>query len=363
MFHRQKTRTVHIGKAVIGGGKPVLVQSMTNTPTRDVARTVRQIHELEDVGCEIVRVGVPDLLAARALGQIKKKISIPLVADIHFDYRLALEAISQGVDKLRINPGNIGSRDRVEQVVMAAKKAKVPIRIGVNAGSLAAVHKRSSSGDIVKDRAKKLVGAALEHIAILESFSFFDIAVSLKASDVATTVAAYRLLAAQKKYPLHLGITEAGSLLRGTVKSSVGLGILLFEGLGDTIRVSLTANPVEEIKVAYHILQSLGLRSTGVEVISCPTCSRCEVDLIGIVNELEDQLSRINLKTSSLLARPVKIAVMGCAVNGPGEAKEADIGIAGAKKTGILFKKGIVAGTIPSKQWVSTLIKYIKTRR
>ncbi len=362
MFHRSKTRTIRIGNLTIGGGKPVAVQSMTNTPTRDVRATVRQIRQLEDAGCEIVRVGVPDMESARALGKIKNKISIPLVADIHFDHRLALEAISQGVDKLRINPGNIGSRDRVEQVVVAAKKAKVPIRIGVNAGSLAAVHTRSSAEDSVAFRAKKLVASALEHIAILESFSFFDIIVSLKASDVATTVAAYRLLSAKKNYPLHLGITEAGSLMRGTVKSSVGLGILLFDGLGDTIRVSLTADPVEEVKVAYQILQSLGLRSTGVEVISCPTCSRCEVDLIGIVNELEGQLVRINRKTTALSSRPVKIAVMGCAVNGPGEAKEADIGIAGAKKTGILFKKGVAAGTVPPDQWVSTLINFIKKK-
>lgn len=362
MFQRQKTRKVRIGNVTIGGGSPVAVQSMTNTPTRDVAATVRQIRQLEDAGCEIVRVGVPDREAALALGKIKNKIHIPLVADIHFDHRLALEAINQGVDKLRINPGNIGSRDRVEQVVAAAKKAKVPMRIGVNAGSLAAVHTRSSAGDIVKDRAQKLAAAALEHISILESFSFYDIAVSLKASDVATTVAAYRLLAEKKNYPLHLGITEAGSLMRGTVKSSVGLGIMLFDGLGDTIRVSLTADPVEEVKVAYQILQSLGLRSTGVEVISCPTCSRCEVDLISIVNELESELARNTRKISASSSRPVKIAVMGCAVNGPGEAKEADIGIAGAKKTGILFKKGAVVGTLPPEKWVSSLIAYIKKR-
>lgn len=362
MFSRKQTRKVRVGKLVIGGGNPVVVQSMTNTITKDYRSTVNQIKKLEDLGCELVRVAVPDMEAASVLGKIRKNIGIPLSADIHFDHRIALAAIDQGVDKLRINPGNIGSKERVEMVVTAAKKARVPIRIGVNAGSLKAIHENIRPLSVQK-RAELLVNAALVHIKILESFSFFDTVVSLKASDVATTVAAYSLLAKKKNYPLHLGITEAGSVFRGTIKSSVGLGIMLNEGLGDTIRVSLTADPQEEIKAAYQILQSLGLRSTGVEIISCPTCSRTEVDLIAIVNELEGKLASMNRITSKFSLNPVKIAVMGCVVNGPGEAKESEIGIAGGSKNGLLFKNGKVVGKLPPSKWVKTLIDYVKKRK
>jgi (E)-4-hydroxy-3-methylbut-2-enyl-diphosphate synthase len=363
MTTREKTRKIKVGNVVIGGGAPVSVQSMTNTDTRDVAATIRQIRQLEDVGCEIVRVGVPDMAAARKLGAIKKRIAIPLVADIHFDHRLALEAIAQGVDKLRINPGNIGAAEHVEAVVRAARKAKIPMRIGVNAGSLKEVHDLRGKENTPKNRARHLVTAALGHIKMLESLDFYDIAVSLKASDVQTTVAACRLLARRRNYPLHLGITEAGSMFRGTIKSSVGLGILLAECLGDTIRVSLTADPVEEVKVAYQILQALELRSTGIDIISCPTCGRCEVDLISIVNELEKKLAPIYPLTARAFRRqPLKVAVMGCVVNGPGEAKEADIGIAGGKGKGILFENGTVAGNVAPRDWVDTLVKLVKKR-
>jgi (E)-4-hydroxy-3-methylbut-2-enyl-diphosphate synthase len=363
MTTREGTRKIKVGGVVIGGGAPVSVQSMTNTDTRDVAATVRQIRRLEDAGCQIVRVGVPDMAAARQLGAIKRRIALPLVADIHFDHRLALEAIAQGVDKLRINPGNMGAREHVAAVVRAARQAKIPIRIGVNAGSLKAVHGQRGPADGPEQRARLLVDAALGHIRILESFDFHDIAVSLKASDVATTVAAYRLLARRRNYPLHLGITEAGSMFRGTIKSSVGLGIMLAQGLGDTIRVSLTADPVEEVTVAYQILQSLGLRSTGIDIVSCPTCGRCEVNLIDIVNRLESELAAIRPLTSKAFGRrPLKIAVMGCVVNGPGEAKDADLGIAGGKGKGMIFENGTVVGTVAPQRWVGTLVSRIRKR-
>ncbi|MHB9154064.1 MAG: flavodoxin-dependent (E)-4-hydroxy-3-methylbut-2-enyl-diphosphate synthase [Endomicrobiales bacterium] len=360
MTIRNRTRRITIGGLTLGGGAPVRVQSMTNTDTRDVAATVRQIRRLEDAGCELVRVAVPDEGSARCLAKIKKKTGIPLAADIHFDHRLALIAIDQGVDKLRLNPGNIGTADKVAAVVIAAKKARVPIRIGVNAGSLKAVH--SGRKLTVRERAVLLKDAALEHIRILEAQSFYDTVVSLKASDVATTVEAYRLLAEVRDYPLHLGITEAGSMFRGTIKSAAGLGILLYQGLGDTLRVSLTADPVEEVKVACQLLQSLGLRSTGIEVISCPTCSRCEADLIGIVNELEEKLVPLKRRTAVFSRKPLTVAVMGCVVNGPGEAKEADIGIAGGKKTGMLFENGQVTGQVRPDRWVSTLLRLIRKK-
>ena len=358
MILRKKTRVVKVGNVRIGGGNPVVVQSMTNTDTRDVRKTVEQIKRLQDAGCEIVRVGVPDMKAAQAIGKIKSKIHIPIVADIHFDHNLALEAIRQGVDKLRLNPGNIRRKEHVAEVVESARESKIPIRIGVNAGSL----KEAQETKDVGARAKAMVRAAQKHIDILEAYAFFDIVVSLKSSDVATTVAAYKLLAARVRYPLHLGITEAGSLSGGTVKSSVGLGILLFEGLGDTVRVSLTADPVEEVTVAYRILQSLKLRSTGIEIISCPTCSRCEVDLINIVEKLEDRLAGMRNITKKLVRRPVTVAVMGCEVNGPGEAREADFGIAGGKKSGMLFVNGKPKQKILPSRWVDTLIKLIKKR-
>jgi (E)-4-hydroxy-3-methylbut-2-enyl-diphosphate synthase len=360
MITREKTRKINVGGVVIGGGAPVVVQSMTTTDTRDVGATLRQIRQLEEAGCEIVRVGVPDLIAAQALGKIKKGMSVPLVADIHFDYRLALEAIRQGVDKLRINPGNIGATENVAAVVTAAKKARVPIRIGVNAGSLKVLRHGHRT---VKERAAGLVKAALDNIKLLESLDFYDIAVSLKASDVTTTVEAYRLLAAKKDYPLHLGITEAGSMFRGTIKSSAGLAILLYGGLGDTVRVSLTADPVEEVKVAYQLLQALELRSTGIDIVSCPTCSRCEADLIGIVTKFEEELARLHSLTSKAFRkRPLKVAIMGCVVNGPGEAREADIGIAGGKGAGVLFENGKVTGKVAPDKWVKTLIKLVKEK-
>ncbi|MBR4633118.1 MAG: flavodoxin-dependent (E)-4-hydroxy-3-methylbut-2-enyl-diphosphate synthase [Elusimicrobia bacterium] len=353
MFTRKDTKVINVGGVKIGGGNPVAIQSMTNTDTRDWKATVKQIKELQETGCEIIRVSVPDMESAKNIKLIKKHIKIPLVADIHFDHKLAIESIKQGIDKLRINPGNIGSKEKVMELVKEAKKAHIPIRIGVNAGSLKEVHEFSST----KDKAKALVKAAIEHVKILEDCDFGDIAVSLKASNVETTVEAYKLFATKRNYPIHLGITEAGSIFRGTIKSSVGLGIMLAQGLGDTIRVSLTANPVEEVRVAYQILQSLGLRSTGVEVISCPTCSRTKVNLIKIVDELEKELAKVQNKSTR---KNIKIAVMGCVVNGPGEAKEADFGIAGGIGEGILFQKGKIICKVPEDKWVKKLLSMYK---
>ncbi len=326
---RKKTRTLQIGDLKIGGDHPILVQSMCNTKTNDVKATVEQIKKLEAVGCEIIRVAVPDLQAARSLGKIKKQINLPLVADIHFDYKLALEAIEQGIDKLRINPGNIGGKERVEQLVEKCKEKKIPIRIGVNGGSL--------ERDILEKHGDKatpegMLDSALRHVKILEECGFYDICISVKASDVPTTVEAYRLLSEKVDYPLHLGITEAGSVAVGGVKSAVGLGILLSEGIGDTLRVSLSGDPVEEVKVAWEILKSLKLRQRGVEITSCPTCGRTKIDLAKIVSELE--------KKTSHIVEPVQIAVMGCEVNGPGEAKVADIGVIGGDGKVSLWKKG-----------------------
>jgi len=353
MFSRKDTKVLKIGSVKIGGGNPIAVQSMTNTDTKNWKATVKQIKELERYGCEIVRVSVPDMECAKNISKIKKHISIPLVADIHFDYKLAIESIKQGVDKLRINPGNIGSKQKVQELVKVAKDYKIPIRIGVNAGSLKEVRNCST----LSQRAKALVKGAMEHVDILEECNFNSIAVSLKASDVATTVEAYNLFAQKRNYPLHLGITEAGSIFRGTIKSSAGLAVMLYNGIGDTIRVSLTANPVEEVKVAYQILQSLNLRTTGVEIISCPTCSRTKVNLIKIVNELEEELAKVKKKN---ITKQVKIAVMGCVVNGPGEAKEADFGIAGGIGEGLLFKKGEIKCKIPESKWVKTLLNLYK---
>ena len=354
MFDRTKTKVINVGNVKIGGGNPIAVQSMTNTNTKDWKATVKQIKQLEEAGCEIVRVSVPDMESAKSIKYIKKNIKIPLVADIHFDHRLAIESIKQGIDKLRINPGNIGSKEKVMELVKEAKKAHIPIRIGVNAGSLKTVHEFSTK----KDKAKALVKAAIEHVKILENCDFYDIAVSLKASDVETTVEAYKLFASKRNYPTHLGITEAGSIFRGTIKSSVGLGIMLAQGLGDTIRVSLTANPVEEVRVAYQILQSLNLRNTGVEIISCPTCSRTKVNLIKIVDKLETEIAKI--KNTS--GKNIKIAVMGCVVNGPGEAKEADFGIAGGIGEGLLFQKDKIICKIPEDKWVKKIISLYKQK-
>ncbi|MCL2389218.1 MAG: flavodoxin-dependent (E)-4-hydroxy-3-methylbut-2-enyl-diphosphate synthase [Elusimicrobia bacterium] len=348
---RQNTKKVNVGGVIVGGGAPVVVQSMTNTPTKDVKKTVAQIKALQNTGCEIVRVSVPCLESAKAIKQIKKNIKIPLVADIHFDASLAIEAIKHGADALRINPGNIGAPERVEAVVKEAKKAGIPIRVGVNAGSLKEAH-----GANAKNKAKILVNAALENIKILEKHKFYNIVVSLKASDIATTVEAYKLFATKRNYPLHLGITEAGTLASGTVKSCAGLAILLYGGLGDTIRVSLTADPVEEVKVAYSLLNALDLRRQGVEIISCPTCARCQVNLIDIVNKFEGALRPIKVK------KPLKVALMGCVVNGPGEAAEADFGIAGSADFGVLFEKGKVVGKVSPDKWVKTLINIVKKR-
>ncbi len=347
-IHRRNTRRVLVGNVPIGDGAPIAVQSMTNTDTRDTRATVRQIRRLEDEGCEVIRLGVPDMAAAVALGQVKKKISIPLVADIHFDYRLALEALQQGVDGLRLNPGNIGDRYKVREITKAAAERAVPIRIGVNAGSLHKELLRKHSGAT----AEAMVESALEHVAILERENFHLIKISLKASDVSRTVDAYRILSERVNYPLHVGITEAGTLLPGAVKSAVGIGILLENGIGDTIRVSLTAPPVEEIRVAYLILGALGIRRRGVEVISCPTCSRTEIDLIGLTRKVEKALSRIK--------SPLKVAVMGCVVNGPGEAREADIGIAGGRGRGIIFKKGESMGTYEEEELLPAFLAEVR---
>jgi (E)-4-hydroxy-3-methylbut-2-enyl-diphosphate synthase len=342
---KKRTRQLSLGGVTIGGGAPVVVQSMTNTDTRKTSPTVRQIRQLEKLGCEIVRVAVPDREAAGNLAAIKRGISIPLVADIHFDHKLALEAIKQGVDGLRINPGNIGSTEKVRTVVRAAQDRGIPIRIGVNVGSL---HKRL----LKKYRhptPEAMVESALEHISLLEALHFFDIKISLKSSDLLDTVQAYRLIRKKVNYPLHLGITAAGPSFSGTIKSSIGLGMLLAEGIGDTIRVSLTGSPLEEVRVAYEILKALKLRTRGPLIISCPTCGRCDINILSIVNTLERELAS--------LSQPLTIAVMGCTVNGPGEAREADLGVAGGKGGGVLFKKGKIVKRLKEKELVSVLIK------
>lgn len=346
MIKRRPTRQVMVGNVPVGGGAPVSIQSMTNTPTCDVNATVAQIHALEDAGCEIVRVAVPDEESADALKSIKKQIRIPIVADIHFDYRLALKAMENGADKIRINPGNIGDRERVKKVVEVAKERNIPIRIGVNAGSL---EKNITQKYGLTPRA--MVESALEHARILEELDFYDIVFSLKASSVPMTIAAYRLMSEKTDYPLHIGVTEAGTLFRGTIKSCVGLGCLLAEGIGDTIRVSLTGDPREEVRVGQELLRSLGLLEGGVEFVSCPTCGRCQIDLIKIASEVEERLGKID--------KSIKVAVMGCAVNGPGEAREADIGIAGGKNEALLFKKGEIIRKIPQDKIVDELMEEI----
>jgi (E)-4-hydroxy-3-methylbut-2-enyl-diphosphate synthase len=348
MIQRGKTRQITIGTVKIGGGAPVAVQSMCNTDTRDPRATLGQISRLEQAGCEIVRLAVPDEEAAKALGAIRKGTTMPLIADIHFDYRLALEAVKQGVDGLRINPGNIGSRDKVAEVVRACKDKGVPIRIGVNAGSLEK-HLLEKYGHPTPEA---IVESAFGHIRILEDLDYRAIKVSLKASDVLTTVAAYRLFSQKSDYPLHIGISEAGTLFSGTIKSSVGLGILLAEGIGDTMRVSLTADPVEEVRVAYEILKSLKVRQRGVNIISCPTCGRTEINIIGLAQEVEKRLSNVK--------EPITVAVMGCVVNGPGEAREADIGIAGGKGVGLLFKHGEILKKFDEKELADVLVKEVE---
>lgn len=343
---RRLSRQVKVGGVKIGGGAPISVQSMTTTKTEDVQSTVAQIKELEAVGCELVRVAVPDMKAVAALRDTKKEVDIPLIADIHFDYRLALAAMEAGVDKIRINPGNIGDQNRVGMIVEKAREKRIPIRIGVNAGSL---HKKYAEAR--EGQAKALVDSALEYIKFCEDLNFCDIVVSVKASSVPVTIDAYKMLATKVDYPLHLGITEAGTLFVGAVKSAIGLGVLLNEGIGDTIRVSLTADPVKEIKVGLEILKTLGLRR-GPELISCPTCGRCEIDLIPLAEEVERRISHCRA--------PIKIAVMGCVVNGPGEAREADVGIAAGKGAGLLFARGEVIRKVPERNLIDALMEEIK---
>lgn len=347
-MERKNTRALQVGKVTVGGRAPVSVQSMTNTKTHDVESTVKQIQELAEVGCDIVRVAVPDMDAALALEKIKAQISIPLIADIHFDYRLALAAMERGVDGLRINPGNIGSELHVVSVVKEAKKRSIPIRIGVNAGSL----EKSLLQKYGHPTPEAMVESALQHVAILERLGFYDIKISLKANNVPMTIQAYRLISERLEYPLHLGITEAGTINSGIIKSSVGIGALLAEGIGDTVRVSLTGNPVHEVRVANEILKTLGLREYGPTLISCPTCGRCNIHLVEIAEKVEKKLASVT--------KPIKVAVMGCVVNGPGEAKEADVGIAGGKGFGIVFRKGEIVSKVPDSELVDALFREIE---
>jgi (E)-4-hydroxy-3-methylbut-2-enyl-diphosphate synthase len=340
---RENTKVISIGDRVIGGANPILIQSMTNTKTEDVQATTRQILELEAAGCDIIRCAVPTMQAAEAFREIKKQIHIPLVADIHFDYRLAIAAIENGADKIRINPGNIGNIDKVKAVVEAAKNRNIPIRVGVNSGSLEKELLIKYQGVT----AEGIVESALDKVRIIEDLGYDNLVISIKSSDVLMCVKAHELIAKQTKYPLHVGITEAGTILSGNIKSSVGLGIILYEGIGNTIRVSLTGNPVEEIKSAKLILKTLGLRKGGVELVSCPTCGRTQIDLIKLAGEVENMIQDINLD--------IKVAVMGCVVNGPGEAKEADIGIAGGNGEGIIIKKGEIIRKVPENELLSAL--------
>lgn len=349
MIQRRKTKKIKVGNIFIGGNAPILVQSMTKIDTRNVKETVKQIKELEKIGCEIIRVAVPDMKAAKVLAKIKKQINIPLVADIHFSAELALEAIKQNIDLLRINPGNIGNEDKIKAVVLAAKKKKIPIRIGVNAGSLEKDLLLKYKGKVTAQAMKE---SAMRHIKILEKYNFKDIIISLKASDIARTIAAYRLFSQKISYPLHLGITEAGTAFRGTVMSVIGLGILLEEGIGDTIRVSLSAPPAEEVKVAWEILKSLEIRKRGVVVTSCPTCGRTEIDLLSLVKKVE--------KATQFIDQNIHLAVMGCVVNGVGEAREADLAIVGGKKVGLIVAKGKIIKRVPEKELFNEFIRELK---
>ncbi len=371
---RKKTRQIHVGNVAIGGGAPVSVQSMTTTYTRDVESTVAQIYRLQDVGCEIVRVAVPEMDDAVVLGEIKRRINIPLVADIHYNPELALESIRQGIDKVRINPGNLlKGRESLEKIVLAAKERGVAMRIGVNSGSIDAIDKgaqmqrvqvrlrddgtleRSDPAEarrIERERlAERMVVKALEYISWCEALDYHEIDVSLKSSTVLTAIEAYRRFSQRSDYPIHLGITEAGTLVSGSVKSSVGLGILLAEGIGDTLRVSLSAEPEEEIPVAFEILRSLELRNRGVTFVSCPSCGRVEIDVISVANEVEKRLSKVQT--------PIQVAVMGCVVNGPGESRDADVGLAGGKGKGVIFRKGLVVKTVPEDQFLDAVLKEV----
>ncbi|HOU14442.1 MAG TPA: flavodoxin-dependent (E)-4-hydroxy-3-methylbut-2-enyl-diphosphate synthase [Anaerolineae bacterium] len=345
---RRISKPISIGGVVVGGGAPVTVQSMTNTDTRDARATIRQILALEEAGCEIIRVAVPDRVAAEALPAIKRGIHIPLIADIHFDYRLALAALDAGVDGLRLNPGNIGAEERVQQVVRKAKERQVPIRIGVNSGSLP----KDLDEDPTLSTVDKMVAGALRHVKILEDLDFDMIKISVKAFDVPTTVEAYRRIAELTPYPLHLGITEAGLPDVGAIRSAVGLGVLLYMGLGDTLRVSLTGDPLDEVKVGYEVLKSLNMRQRGPVMISCPTCGRTEIDLVKLAQQVSERLQAIE--------QPIKVAVMGCVVNGPGEAKGADFGLAGGKGKGVIFRKGEIVRTVPESELLDALMQEIE---
>lgn len=347
MFKRKMTRQIHIGPVAIGGGAPISVQSMTNTKTTDTEATVAQIRALQAAGCDIVRLAVPDMAAAENLGNIIRQVTVPLVADIHFDYKLALEAIRQGIHALRLNPGNIGGEEKVKAVVRAAKEAHIPIRIGVNAGSLDKKILRKYGG--VTPEA--LVESAMEHVRILEALDFHDMKISLKAHDVPLTIAAYRLMSQTVDYPLHLGITEAGTVNTGIIKSAVGIGALLAEGIGDTFRISLTGDPVVEVRVANEILKSLGLKEYGPTLVACPTCGRTSIDLPAIAAQVEEKLRGIE--------EPIEVAVMGCVVNGPGEARGADVGIAGGNGEGLVFRKGEIIRKVPEADLVPELFKEI----
>ncbi len=342
-MYRNHTKVVHIGNQVIGGGNPILIQSMTNTRTEDVKKTVEQIHALEKAGCEIVRCTIPTLEAAKAIAQIKKEVSIPIVGDIHFDYKMAIAAMENGVDKIRINPGNIGAVENVKAVVDVAKERNIPIRVGVNSGSLEKNLVEKYNGVT----AEGIVESALDKVKIIEDLGYDNLVISIKSSDVLMCVKAHELLVKETNYPLHVGITESGTLTSGNIKSALGLGLILHQGIGDTIRVSLTGDPVEEIKSAKLILRTLGLRKGGIEVVSCPTCGRTKIDLISLANEVEKLVANYDLD--------IKVAVMGCVVNGPGEAKEADIGIAGGIGEGLLIKKGEVVRKIPEQELLKTL--------
>lgn len=342
-MYRDNTKVIHIGNKVIGGGNPIMIQSMTNTKTEDVAATIAQIKRLEEAGCDIIRCTVPNLEAAKAIARIKKEITIPLVADIHFDYKMAIAAMENGADKIRINPGNIGGREKVAQVVQVAKERNIPIRVGVNSGSL----ERELVEKYHGVTAEGIVESALDKVHMIEELDYDNMVISIKSSDVMMCVKAHELLADKTQYPLHVGITESGTVTSGNIKSAVGLGIILSQGIGDTIRVSLTGDPVEEIKSAKLILRTLGLRKGGIEVVSCPTCGRTNIDLIGLANQVENMVQGYDLD--------IKVAVMGCAVNGPGEAKEADIGIAGGIGEGLLIKKGEIVKKVPEGELLNTL--------
>lgn len=343
MFDRSQTKVVNIGGVLIGGGNPIAIQSMCNTPTENVEATVAQILKLEDAGCQIIRCTAPTIEACKAIGEMKKRIHIPLVADIHFDYKMAIAAMENGADKIRINPGNIGGREKLEAVVAVAKERNIPIRVGVNSGSLEKELVAKYGGVT----AKGIVESAIDKVHMIEEAGYDNMVVSIKSSDVMMCVEAHRLVSEEINYPLHVGITEAGTLISGNIKSSIGLGLILSQGIGDTIRVSLTGDPVEEIKSAKLILRTLGLRKGGIEVVSCPTCGRTKIDLIGLANQVETMVAGYDLD--------IKVAVMGCAVNGPGEAKEADLGVAGGIGEGLLIKKGEIIKKVPESQLLGVL--------